>query len=119
MQIVEQTISIEQLKEIAQHRELANGKWATMSLCEQMANIGSECSRLVKWLTKNNSALAESTFYRLLELIDLTIKQKIRSSALKEICRLRENICASYLERNIDDLAGLNTYFFHFAIARC
>ena len=101
-----------------QHKELANGKWAAMSLCEQMGNIGSECSRLVKWLTKNNSALAESTFNRLLELIDLTIKQETRLPALKELCRLRENICASYIEHDINDLAGLNAYFFHFAIAR-
>lgn len=32
-----------------QHKELAKDRWAKMSLCEQMANIGSEVSRALNW----------------------------------------------------------------------
>ena len=32
-----------------QHSELAAGRWAMMSLAEQMLNIGSEVSRANRW----------------------------------------------------------------------
>lgn len=34
------------------HKDLAQGRWATMSLHEQMANIGSEVSRAFNWQKK-------------------------------------------------------------------
>ena len=37
-----------------QHKGLATGRWAQMSLSEQMANIGSEISRALNWKRKNN-----------------------------------------------------------------
>jgi hypothetical protein len=32
-----------------QHKSLASGRWWEMSLIEQMANIGSEAERSMKW----------------------------------------------------------------------
>ena len=37
-----------------QHTELAAGRWAAMSLAEQMLNIGSEVSRANRWQSKGN-----------------------------------------------------------------
>ena len=37
-----------------QHTELAAGRWATMTLAEQMLNIGSEVSRANRWKSKGN-----------------------------------------------------------------
>jgi len=37
-----------------QHSELASGRWASMSLAEQMLNIGSEVSRANRWQSKGN-----------------------------------------------------------------
>ncbi len=37
-----------------QQKSLAEGRWAQMSLSEQMANIGSEISRALNWKRKNN-----------------------------------------------------------------
>ena len=40
------------------HRDLAAGRWASMSLVEQLANIGSEVSRCLAWRRKGNEAIA-------------------------------------------------------------
>ena len=48
-------------------------RWASLSLAEQMANIGSEVGRSAKWLTKNKPDLAEGAFNRATELMDLTL----------------------------------------------
>jgi len=37
-----------------QHAGLAAGRWAEMSLAEQMLNIGSEVSRANRWKSKGN-----------------------------------------------------------------
>ena len=37
-----------------QHKDLAAGRWAQMSLAEQMLNIGSEVLRANRWKTKDN-----------------------------------------------------------------
>ena len=42
------------LKMEYQHKELAAGRWAQMSLAEQMLNIGSEVSRANRWKAKGN-----------------------------------------------------------------
>ena len=35
-----------------QHKDLAAGRWADMTLVERMANIGSEVERALKWSAK-------------------------------------------------------------------
>ncbi|HXK41121.1 MAG TPA: hypothetical protein VJ046_03445 [Candidatus Paceibacterota bacterium] len=74
-----------------QHKELASGRWNTFSFFSQMANIGSEVLRAVRWrsIDKNNSRLAAE---RALELVDLTIDdpKNHTSGRLKELWRLRE-----------------------------
>lgn len=37
-----------------QHKNLAAGRWATMSLADQMLNIGSEISRANRWRANGN-----------------------------------------------------------------
>ena len=39
------------------HKELASGRWFSLSLFEQMANIGSEVIRSIKWKNKNNERM--------------------------------------------------------------
>lgn len=59
------------------------------SLLFQMANIGSEVSRTLKWQSKNPE-IARRAFERSLELFDLTIADKKNVARLKEILRARE-----------------------------
>ena len=62
IKIVKNNISIDELKKMAHerlinhriiHKELASGKWRTLSLAEQMGNIGSEVSRARRWQGKD------------------------------------------------------------------
>jgi len=66
-----------------------SASWSRLSLIEQMANIGSEVFRALKWRHKNN-AYANLANDRALELFDLTKSKTIQFPALKELCRARE-----------------------------
>jgi len=80
------------MKNNIQHKSLANGRWAQMPLCEQMANIGSEVNRALNWRIKNNDSLSKKAINRALELLDLSRASTKSFSCLKELSRLRECI---------------------------
>lgn len=73
-----------------QHKDLQHGRWFTLSLVEQMANIGSEIERAIKWKEKNNQDYARMANYRALELFDLTLTDARLGAGIKEIARARE-----------------------------
>ncbi|MBQ9399094.1 MAG: hypothetical protein IJU27_00440 [Bacteroidales bacterium] len=106
-----------------QHQVLENGRWAQLTFPQQMANIGSETSRIYRALEAGKESRAESAFVRFQELIDLTIKygrsdasQMLRSAMLEELCRFRELYCKAYLERDLSELAAFNRYLDKFAL---
>ena len=105
-----------------QHKDLENGRWAELSFPQQMANIGSETSRIYRALEAGKEARAESAFVRFQELVDLSIKYgradaspTLRSAMLEELCRFRELYCKAFLERDLAELAAFNRYLDHFA----
>lgn len=71
------------------HKELASGRWRELSLVEQMANIGSEVERAIKWRGKK-PGLSQSAFERGLELLWLTKGDFKNRSRLRELTRLYE-----------------------------
>ena len=86
------------------HREIAAGRWWSLTLAEQLGNVGSEVSRALKWRSRNPQ-IAQGAMARALELIDLTLDDpRHRSSVarLREICRAREVL--------VDFLTGSNQY---------
>ena len=86
-----------------QHKNLANGRWFEFSFYEQMANIGAEIGRAIKWKNKGNVAYSRLAFERGLELLSLTIDDlKNRGPKLKELCRLYEVL--------VDYFRGKNEY---------
>jgi len=85
-----------------QHKDLAAGRWKEMSFLEQMANIGSEVERALKWKTKRNNTYCQKAFDRALELIDLTLDNIKVFPRLKELARLREAI--------VDYFSGSNEF---------
>ena len=108
-----------------QHSSLENGRWAELSFPQQMANIGSETSRVLKALEAGKENRAESAFARFQELIDLTIRygrkdesKTARSAMWEELCRFRELYCAAFEERNLSELAAANRYLDLFASMR-
>ena len=108
-----------------QHKELENGRWAELTFPQQMANIGSETSRIYSALKAGKESRAEGAFVRFQELIDLTIKYGradtnplLRSAMLEELCRFRELYCLAFLDRNLSELAAFNRYLDHFSLIR-
>jgi hypothetical protein len=101
-----------------QHKNLANGRWQEMPFLEQMANIGSEVYRALKWKGKNNK-YARSAFLRSLELFDLTKESKLTFPQYKELTRMRE-IWVDYFEydnKYNSTAESINRYFTYLTIA--
>ena len=100
------------------HRELAAGRWARLSLAEQLANVGSEVGRLRRW-RERDERLATGAFERALELLDLTLADPRWRGRLKEIARARELLCdaASGGQEYRTTLDALDRYFLAFAVA--
>ncbi len=73
-----------------QHQQLAEGRWWEFSFITQLANIGSEVERTIKWKNKNNPEFFQRALYRMLELIDLTVADPKNHQRLKELLRARE-----------------------------
>ncbi len=102
-----------------QHKELAQGRWFTMPLCEQMANVGSEIERTIKWRNKGNDEYSRMAFFRALELLDLTIADPRHRGRLKEICRTREALADKFYFDNTYKSTdeSWRKYFLQFTIA--
>ncbi len=83
-----------------QHTELAAGRWAEMSLAEQMLNIGSEVSHANRRKSKGNEEQCRRAADRALELLSLTIDAQRGKHDLGEFCRLYEVIANFYYGDN-------------------
>src|SRR6266581_7870476 len=101
------------------HSSLADGRWFTMSIAEQMANVGSEYERALRWKQRGNASYFQAAFERMLELFDLTIEdQRWRNHRLRELCRVREivrdQLCSDHPQPwSVPDLKD---YFLSFGI---
>lgn len=71
------------------HSDLTADHWFSLSVKEQMANIGSEVERAIKWKDKN-AKYADLANNRALELFDLTLDDSKYKAGIKEIARARE-----------------------------
>lgn len=83
-----------------QHKNLASGRWFELSLIEQMANVGSEVERAIRWKNKNNPEYSQLAFERALELLDLTITDAKNRKRLREIARVREMLADYFVFDN-------------------
>lgn len=101
-----------------QHKTLARGRWFKLSLVEQMANIGAEVGRAIKW-RKKDGRCAELAFERALELFDLTMADSKNKKRLKEIARLREAFGDYFKYQNVYQTTAKfwNDYFYAFNYA--
>jgi hypothetical protein len=72
------------------HKNLTLNRWKKLTLIEQMANIGMDVDRAIKWKKKGNPEQSKAALYRGLELLWLTIEDPKNQERLKELTRLRE-----------------------------
>jgi hypothetical protein len=85
------------------HPGLANGRWWTLTLAEQLANAGADVGRAVRAKQDGDQARFDAALDRALELLDLTLEDTRWSGPrLREIARTREVV--------LDFLVGDNIY---------
>jgi hypothetical protein len=85
-----------------QHPELAHGRWHQLPLVDQMANIGSEVGRAIKWRRKQKEDYSRMAAERALELLSLSLDDPKLRKRLRELTRLYEVL--------VDYFFGENTY---------
>jgi hypothetical protein len=90
-------------------------KWATLSVFEQMGNIGSEVGRSMNALECDDAVALEGAYRRGLDLIDATVNIWHSESRKRELLRARELFTTSVDSREVD--RQLDTYFMQYAIA--
>ena len=94
-------------------------RWATFSLMEQLANVGSEVDRTIRAHASGHTTRFDGALARALELFDLTATDaRWRGARRREILRAREEFCRLFFDATVEaqSAAGLQRYFFHFAV---
>jgi hypothetical protein len=102
------------------HPSLAAGRWQTLSLMEQLGNIGSEVERALRAHAQGRHDRFERALDRALELFDLTAADpRWKPHQRREILRAREQFCRVFYDDMAEpDLATyLSKYFLQFAVA--
>ena len=84
----------------AVHRELTSGRWRELTFFEQMANIGSEVERTIRWKEKGQAGVSMRAFERALELLDLTVADPRNRFRLRELLRVREVLADHFVFDN-------------------
>ena len=104
----------------AGHVEAAAGRWATLTLVEQMAHIGSEVERAIRAHEAGRAQRFDHALARALDLFDLTATDARWSGhRRREILRAREEFCRLFVDPDVPPASadGLRRYCLHFATA--
>lgn len=102
------------------HGGLAAGRWHTLSIVEQLGNIGSEVGRALRARENGNDRRFQGAFDRALELFDLTLADpRWAYPRLREVARAREVTCDYLVGDNAygSSLESLEAWFMAFAVA--
>jgi hypothetical protein len=86
------------------HKDLADGRWSSFSLIEQLANVGTDVERAIRWKKKGNMEYSEQAVDRALELMDFTITDPKNKKRLKELLPVRAMLA--------DYFMGINEFSF-------
>ena len=95
-------------------------RWASFSLVEQLANVGSEVDRAIRAHAAASTTRFDNALARALELFDLTAADaRWRGPRRREILRAREEFCRLFFNASSapQSAPGLQRYFLHFAVA--
>jgi hypothetical protein len=92
-------------------------RWFTLSLADQLGNVGSEVGRARAWQGKNEERFWGASA-RALELLDLTREDARWLSRSRELDRARESVADAILggREYGSTLADLERYFMRFAL---
>lgn len=82
------------------HKTLANGRWFQLSIAEQLANVGCDIERAIRWRNKEDLISSRNAFERALELLQFTIADPKNKKRLKELCRAKEALIDYFVYDN-------------------
>lgn len=83
------------------HTDLTLERWFRFSLFEQLANVGADVSRTIRWKHDQNLDYSNKSLDRALELLDATITDpKNRGGKLRELLRVREALLDYFIYDN-------------------
>ena len=102
------------------HPGLAAGRWQTLSLMEQLGNIGSEVERALRAHEQGRGDRFEHALARALELFDLTANDpRWQQHRRREVLRAREQFCRVFFDETAEPGLSdfLRKYFLQFAVA--
>ena len=102
------------------HAGLAGGRWQTLTLMEQLGNIGSEVGRAISARERGDPQRLAGALERALDLFDLTLDDpRWHGPRVREIARAREVTCDFLAGENEyrSTAASLDAYFLQFAMA--
>ena len=102
------------------HASLAAGRWQSLSLAEQLGNVGSEVERAIRAHAAGRHDRFERALDRALELFDLTATDpRWKLHQRREILRARELFCRIFFDETAEPDLGdfLSKYFLQFAVA--
>ena len=107
------------MPEAPSHVALASGRWHTMTLAEQLGNVGSEVGRAVRAKAQGNEGRMIAALDRALELFDLTAADPRLLGRRREVLRAREVVCDFLVGDNQfrSTAQSLDGYFLAFATA--
>jgi hypothetical protein len=101
------------------HPELASGRWMTMSILEQLGNVGSEVDRALRAWEQGQTDRWDRALARALELFDLTVAhERWAGPRRREVLRAREYFCVFFDPSAEPDRSDyLRKYVLQFAVA--
>ncbi len=102
------------------HAGLAAGRWKSLTLSDQLANVGSEVDRAIRAHEAGRTDRRDAAVNRALELFDLTAADnRWRGARRREVLRAREEFCALFWGdgERLGGAASLSRYFLYFALA--
>jgi len=102
------------------HKDLTPEHWFSFSLFEQLANVGCDISRTIRYKNENRLDDSKAAFERALELLSLTILDpKLSRGGLKELVRTREALIDHFMFSNEYQTTDeqWHNYFFSFNYA--
>lgn len=100
-----------------QHADLARGRWQTLTLAEQLGNVGSEFGRALVARTWGDQSRFENASSRFYELMIMTVADpRWRGYRRQELARVKEVSGEALYGSDQTAAASLEQYFFQFAL---
>ncbi len=85
------------------HKGLTMERWTKFSLCEQLANVGCDIDRAIRWRDKGDLVASRQAFDRALELLSITLldPKYHGQKRMRELYRTRELLIDYFVYDNV------------------